>query len=68
MKKIEVKLIHNRENRYFRLTVNGEDVYNQFSYTENTVDEVETLAKSYAFDEVCKGQREGSVTASYHVF
>jgi hypothetical protein len=67
MKRQEIKLIQNCQLNYFRVVVNGKDVYEPFYYDNNDPDsetDVRRLAKAAAFDECC---RTNNVSANYMI-
>lgn len=68
MKKVEIKLIQNKAESYFKVTVNGKDAYNAFTYNCDPDNEADarTIAKACAFDEICREQFNGNkVSVSY---
>ena len=64
----EIKLIHNKEKEYYKVTVNGEDHYTPFTYISDNPDEetdARRMAKAAAFDECIIAQQKGKITVSY---
>lgn len=69
----QIKLIHSKERKEFRITVNGKDVYTPFPYnTPLMMKEVQTMAKAFAFDEACREtiglNRADKIFVSFDVF
>jgi len=65
----QIKLIHSKERKEFRVTVNGVDQYIPFKYeTQLEFDDVKTKAKAAAFDEACKETMVGKILVSFDVF
>lgn len=60
----EIKLIHNKNERYYKVTVNGKDHYKNFTYSDDIDEEtdVRRTAKAAAFDECLNN---GKIMISY---
>jgi hypothetical protein len=66
--KQEIKLIHSKERKEFRVTVNGIDMYPPFKHTEDPDDETDKrrIAKAVAFEECFRATNKGhSIKATY---
>ena len=65
----EIKLIENRTEQRYRITVNGKSWYSDtaFSFTDdpNSQTEAGRNAKAAAFDEIINAQMNGKVSISY---
>lgn len=67
----EIKLIENKSERYYRVTVDGKDCYPNFTYGDDPDNqtEVRRTAKAAAFDEICREVRAGNkITVSYLLY
>lgn len=67
----EIKLIENKSECYYRITVNGQDVYTNFTWDEDSSSEnnqtnVRRTAKACAFDEITRELHKGNkIQVSY---
>lgn len=70
----EIRLIQNKSENYFRVTINGMEAYSPFIYSDDFSKEdnemnVRRTAKACAFDEICRALHNGNqITVSYDSF
>jgi hypothetical protein len=66
----EIRVLQNREKQTFRVTINGKDAYEPFTYTDDpdTETEARRAAKACAFDEALREQYSEYISVHYDIF
>ncbi len=67
-KKTDIKLIENNTDMYYRVTVDGKDVYSNFTFTQDPDSQTDArrTAKAAAFDEIASAIFRGeNITVNY---